>query len=307
MRVLVTWEIHQESLDILKKRFKVDYKPGISKKELVSIVKSYDVLVIRTYTPVDKIVLDAGKRLKYIVSCSVGLDNIDIDECDKKGISVINAPGSNANAVAEHTVLLMLSSLRNISLATKKINKGDWNKKELIGKEIQKKIIGLFGFGKIGRLVAEKLSGFGVKLIAYDPYPPQIDVFKGLNVEKVDKEGIISKSDIISVHVPLTKETRYMFNSEMFSKMKKGVIIINTSRGGVINEKDLEKSLVSGKIYSIGLDVFENEPLQKESFLLKNKKSNITPHIAALTQESFRNMCVMSVNNFLERVDIKLS
>jgi D-3-phosphoglycerate dehydrogenase len=307
MRVLVTEKknLHDKAIELLKEKgFEVEFaEPDLSGVRL----GDYGALLIRTYTSVDKDVLDRAKNLKAVIRAGVGLDNIDVEECKKRGVRVYNAPGSNANSVASHTVALVFAVLRKIAKADKHVREGKWDREEFLAHEMDDKTVGIVGFGAIGKLVAKKLSGFDVDFLAYDPYlsKEQIEdadeagASKG-RVKKVeDLDELVRNSDIITVHVPLMEETKYLIGKKEFDIMKPHAIIINTSRGGVVDDKALIERLKDEKIYGAGLDVFEEEP-PKNSELLKLHNVVLTPHTASMTDNAHRNMCVQAVENFLK-------
>ncbi|MCD6552308.1 hydroxypyruvate reductase [Thermotoga sp.] len=256
----------------------------LEKEELLRAIPEIDVLVVRSATKVTADVIEAGKNLKIIARAGIGLDNIDIQKAKERGIKILNTPGASAPSVAELAIGLMLACARHIARATISLKESKWEKKMLKGKELLGKTLGLIGFGNIGQEVAKRALGFGMKIIAYDPARPRTD----LPVEYVDLDTLLKESDFISLHVPLTESTKHIINKETISKMKDGVIIVNTSRGGTIDEEALYKALVSGKVYAAGLDVFEVEPptdeLRKKLLSLDNVV--VTPHIGASTAEA---------------------
>jgi len=303
MKVLVAEkeEIHQDSIELLKEKgFKVDFaNSDFSEIDL----SDYDALFIRTYTKIDKNVLDRAKRLKAVIRAGVGLDNIDLKECKKRNVKVYHSPGSNANAVASHTVALIFAVLRRIARADKHVRDGKWDRNEFLSHELDGKVIGIVGFGAIGRLVAKKLSGFDVEFLVYDPYLTREQIedaeeAKG-RVKKLDNlHKLIKKSDIITVHVPLMPETKYLIGEKEFKIMKPHAILINTSRGGIVDEKVLVEYLKNERIYGAGLDVFEEEP-PKNKELLGLHNVVFTPHTAAMTEQARRNMSMQAVEGFL--------
>ncbi len=304
MKILVTEKkhLHEDSIELLKKKgFEIDFsEPDLSKAKL----ENYDALLIRTYTKVDKEVLDRAKKLKAVIRAGVGLDNIDVEECKKRGVRVYHSPGSNANAVASHTVALIFAVLRKIAKADKHVREGKWDREEFLAHELDDKTVGIVGFGAIGRLVAKKLSGFDVDFLAYDPYltKEQIEDAEEAKrrVKKLDDlHELIKKSDIITIHVPLIPETRYIIGEKEFKIMKPHAIIINTSRGGVVDEKALVKYLKGDKLYGAGLDVFEEEP-PKNRELLELHNVVLTPHTASMTDKAHKNMSVQAVESFLK-------
>ncbi len=258
-----------------------------------------EAIFVRTYTKVTKSLLGQFPNLKFILRAGVGIDNIDLQECKKRDIKVINAPGSNANSVAEYVIALMILLLRNFSLQVESLKKGNWRLLSAKGKELKGKTIGLIGCGAIGHLIAEKLIAFKVKqVLGYDPYLDK-NTLKKFSIKKTNFTILIKTADIVSLHLPLTPKTRNLISQNELSLMKKESYLINTSRGGIINEKDLIWALRTKKISGVALDVFENEPKVKEEFFsLENVI--LTPHIAALTKEAELAMCLDPVKKFLK-------
>jgi D-3-phosphoglycerate dehydrogenase len=298
MKVLVSEEITEDARKLLD-RFELvekDFKSPDFEEE----IKDADALVVRTYTSVCSALINKAKNLKYVIRCGVGLENVDLEYCGKNGIKVINAPGSNAESVAEHVVMVILAANRNLIGAHNHTLSGNW-RNNLLGRELLGKTVGLLGFGNIGKKVAERLQGFGVKIISYEIYQDH-ETAKRLGVEFVDLDDLIRNSDVISVHVPLMKETHHLIDEKRISEMKDGVIIINTARGAIIDEKALLSSLKSGKVSFAALDVFENEPDIGDD-LKKLDNVILTPHIAGVTDESFNRMCVQPIQKLIEEVD----
>lgn len=235
--------------------------------------------------------IEAAEKLKVVGRAGIGVDNIDIAAASKKGIIVMNTPGGNANAAAEHAVAMMAALARNIPQAHMSMKQGKWEKKKFMGVELSGKTLGVIGLGNIGKIVAEKARGLKMYVIAYDPFVSAENV-KSLGVEIVPLEEIFKRSDFITVHTPLTDETKYMIDRKAFEKMKDGVRIINCARGGIIKESDLVEAIESGKVAGAALDVFETEPLPPDSPLIKNDKITLTPHLGASTVEAQVNVAV---------------
>lgn len=298
MRVLVTEPdgIHTDAIELLRvKGFDVIVEHEISP----DLKNTIDILFIRTYTIADKSFLEKYPKVKYILRAGVGLDNIDLDECKKRQITVLNAPGSNANAVAEFVVSLMIMLLRNTPRHTNLLSKGKWRSSNYLGYEIKGKIIGLVGCGSIGKFIAEKLQSFDVKnILGFDPLVDAVSL-KNSHIIKVDLEYLLQNSDIVSLHVPLIKDTKHLISQPELNKMKKSAYLINTSRGGIVNEEDLIKALQTEVIAGAALDVFENEPeINKKLLGLSN--IILTPHLGGYTQEADRQMSLMPVLKLLD-------
>lgn len=264
-----------------------------------------EAILIRTATHANKKFIDQHPKLKYLLRVGVGLDNINIDECRQRGIVLLNSAGANANAVAEFTIGLMLSCLRKIPAADSHVRAKQWDRYSFTSTDLKGKTIGLVGFGAIPKLVAKKLQGWDVHILAYDPFlsRDQIELFP--NVKKVEQlHELLKKSFVVSVHVPLVKETTHLIGEKELKLLNKGTILINTSRGGIVDEEALIKLLETKKI-SAALDVFSAEPFhddKKLAELLKFDNVLLTPHIAAMTEEAHEAMAVEVVKKFCEMV-----
>lgn len=295
-KVLITDYVHPTLLtNLIQEGFIVDYLPEIDLEEVRKILAEYDAVVINTKTPLDKTILVQAINLKLIVRLGSGLEIIDLDYAQKKDIKVINTPQGNRNAVAEHALGLLLNLTNHITESFQEVKSMKWNREKNRGIELEGKTIGIIGFGNTGSAFAKILSGFDVKILAFDKYRQRF-ASDYRNVEEVDMETIFENVDILSFHIPLTEETKYIGNNVFFEKFKKNFFLINTSRGKIVNTDHLIEGLESGKILGAGLDVLENEKLdfystleRKLYFKLFNLNNVIvTPHIAGWTHESFR-------------------
>lgn len=278
MKVVISDNVIPEVLEIIKATgAEVIYKP----ENLEAALADADALVIRSATKVTPEFLTHAPKLKLVVRGGVGLDNVDLEECKKRGIEVANTPGASTNAVAELALGLMLSAARNIPRATSSTKEGKWEKKQLTGTELSGKTLGLIGCGRIGSALGEKASTLGMKIIGYNP-PPRHD---SEIIEYIDNlDDFLGRADFISLHVPSTPKTENMINADSLSKMKDGVIIINTARGSIIDEDALYAALTSGKVRTAVLDVYQKEPYTGKLAELEN--TILTPHIAASTSEA---------------------
>lgn len=284
--VLICDSINQNGIDILKKAgMKVDYKPNILTEELLSIVKDYQVILVRSRTKITREVIQAASNAKIIARAGVGLDNIEVTAAEEKGIRVINAPEAAINAVSELTVGNMISLARSIPLADSEMKRGKWIKKDLMGTELSGKYLGIVGVGNIGRNVGRIAKGLRMNLIGYDPYPIDRDYIKEVGLIVTDLNTLIQSADFITCHVPLLEETKHLFNAELISNMKSTAYLINASRGGVIDESALYNALCNGSIAGAALDVFETEP-PLNNLLIGLPNVICTPHIAAQTKEA---------------------
>jgi len=284
--VLICDSINQTGIDILKKAgMKVEYKPNILTDELLSIVKDYQVILVRSRTKITREVIQAASNAKIIARAGVGLDNIEVTAAEDKGIRVINAPEAAINAVSELTVGNMISLARSIPLADSEMKRGKWIKKNLMGTELSGKYIGIVGVGNIGRNVGRIAKALRMNLIGYDPYPIDRDYIKEVGLIVTDLNTLVQSADFITCHVPLLEETKHLFNTELISNMKSTAYIINASRGGVIDETALYNALCNGNIAGAALDVFETEPPLNNPLI---GLSNVicTPHIGAQTKEA---------------------
>jgi D-3-phosphoglycerate dehydrogenase len=260
---------------------------------------SCEAILVRTYTKVDKDLLDKYPKLKYILRVGVGLDNIDSEECKRRNIYIINSPGANAHAVSELVLLYTLLLKRKIIYQIEQLKTGKWRNRNNMGTEVKASIIGIIGCGAIGQLVAKKFLGFDAQeILGFDPFLTS-EQLKNYSIRKTELDYLIRNSDIISIHVPLTRDTRNLISSREFSQMGKNAIVINTARGGIVNEHDLILALNGKRIGGAAIDVFENEPhINKQ--LLNIPNLICTPHIGALTEEADKAMSVETVSNFLQ-------
>ena len=294
--------MNEISLQNLKKNFEVHYDEKLcgQTEKLNKIIKDFDGLIVRNKTNVNKNLLDNANNLKFIGRLGVGLDNIDTKYCKDKKINVQPATGMNADSVVEYVVSSSLSLIKKIPLFNNGTIKGEWPRTKIKSEEINGKTLGLIGYGSIGRKVSKYCLNLGLNIIAYDPYLKKQNVEKNITLVELDK--IYKVSDIISLHIPLTNETKNLVNKVSFYKMKKNPIIINTSRGSVINENDLIDAYNNNRISGFALDVFENEPI-KESFYNKiNVDMNciLTPHISGVTTQSNERVSNFIANKTIE-------
>ena len=284
--VLICDSIHQSGIDILKKAgMKVDYKPNILTDELLSIVKDYQVILVRSRTRITREVIQVASNAKIIARAGVGLDNIEVKAAEERAIRVINAPEAAMNAVSELTIGNMISLARSISHADREMKKGNWIKKDLMGTELSGKYLGIVGVGNIGRNVGRIAKGLRMNIIGYDPYPIDRDYIREVGLIVTDLKTMIQSADFITCHVPLLEETKHLFNAELISNMKPTAYIINASRGGVIDESALYNALCNGSIAGAALDVFETEP-PLNNLLIELPNVICTPHIGAQTKEA---------------------
>ena len=283
-KILITDKLSSDAVAKLSERHDVEEFLDWELPALLEKVAGYEVIVIRSRTKVTKDVIDAADSLKIIGRAGAGLDNVDKAYADSKGIQVINTPTANLLSVAEMTIGMALGLLRHIPKADKTTKEGLWEKKAFKGLEVTGKTWGIVGFGHVGQLVAGLLKGFNCELLAYDPFVPK-DVADKFGVKLMSLEDLMKNSDIISIHVPLLDATRGLVGETEFSLMKKSAIIINISRGGIIDEKALYSALKDNKILGAALDVFETEP-PANSPLLGLDNTLFTCHLGASTEEA---------------------
>ena len=296
-KVLVTDPISQKGIELLQSEDSIDLynEPDIPFDELLEIVHEFDAIITRSRTPVNKELLSRAERLKVIGRAGVGVDNIDIEEASRKGILVINTPGANTIGATELTLCHMLSILRNSHEAHMSVKEGKWERKKFMGTELYGKTLGIIGLGNIGSQVAIRAKAFGMKVLAYDPYIPRAKADK-LGVKLVENlHDMLKEIDILTIHAPLTHETKNMISEKEFEIMKDGVYIVNCARGGIVNEEALIKALESGKVRGAGIDVYSQEPPPRELIdkLSRFPNVSLSPHIGANTYESQENVAVI--------------
>lgn len=290
MKVLVSDSLSEQGIGILRKEVDVDIKTGMSPEELKACIGEYDALVVRSQTRVTQEIINAATHLKIIGRAGVGVDNIDVEAATRRGIIVVNAPEGNMISAAEHTVAMMLSMSRNIPQANQSLKSGKWDRKTFTGVEVRNKTLGLIGLGRIGAEVAKRAQGLEMNILAYDPFIGE-ERARDLGVTLTSIDEIIKTADYISVHTPLTKETRNIIDAEELEKVKRGVRIINCARGGIINEEALAEAVQSDKVAGAAVDVFVEEP-PTNSPLLKMDNIIVTPHLGASTLEAQVNVAV---------------
>jgi len=285
LKVLICDPVSSKCIDILKSAgLEVSYQPKITPDDLLKQISEYDAVIVRSRTKITSSVIDAGKKLKVIGRAGVGLDNVDTTAAAKRNIVVLNTPESSTEAVAELVIGLMLNLARKISLGDRGIKEGRWLKGEMMGIELKGKTLGIVGLGRIGSRVGALAKAFGMKILVYDVIQLPEQLIKSLDAQVVDLDTLLSQSDFVTLHVPLTPETRHMMNRERLAKMKKGSYLINASRGEVVDEKALYEALKDGWLAGAALDVFEQEPPTSEVVKLPNVVC--TPHIGAQTVEA---------------------
>jgi D-3-phosphoglycerate dehydrogenase len=261
--------------------------PDVSEESLCAKVKGFDGLLFMqlvSHYQITRKIIESGDKLKFIQTGGVGYEQVDVDAATDRGVVVMNVPGATTESVAEHTVALILACAKNIVRMHKTILAGGWRTMDL-GVELWKKTLGIIGFGRIGKAVAERMKPFGMTILVYGPHIKEEDASQ-MGCRKVDLATLLKDSDVITIHAPLNRETRKMIGEPEFNRMKKSAILVNTARGGIIDEKALIKALAAGRIRYAGLDVFDTEPIEKDNRLLTLDNIVLTPHSATLNQDA---------------------
>src|SRR5256885_554616 len=287
-KVLIADSISQRGVDELSRdgALEVAIKTALSEKELVDLIPQFSALVVRSQTKVTADILNAGERLRVVGRAGVGVDNVDVETATRRGIIVLNAPGGNTVSTAEHAFSLLLSVARKIPQADANVRNKNWNKKDFEGVELYDKTLGIIGMGRIGSELSRRAIAFGMRVVAYDPYLSATRA-RRLQVELVDElDDLLASTDFISLHTPLTAETRHLFDRARLQKTKHGVRIINCARGGLIDEDALAAALQDRHVAGAALDVFETEPLPPDSPLRGAPNLVLTPHLGASTAEA---------------------
>ena len=304
--VLVTRRLHKSALDELEKKCNVFLHNGkipIPKRNLINKIKDMDGLICHPYDTIDKKVIKNAKNLKVISTFSVGFDHIDIDFAKSLGIKIGYTPEVLTNATAELTIGLILDILRRISEGDRIIRNKKWNvifgAYDYTGTEVSGKTIGIIGMGRIGREVAKKANGLGMNVIYHNRKPVSKSIERKLKAKYVSESVLYKKSDVISLHVTYNNDTHHLMNSKIFKKMKKTSFLINTSRGKIVNEKQLVTALKTKEIQGAGMDVYESEPVHRNSLLLKLENVVLAPHVGSSTNETRRKMSDITVKNLV--------
>lgn len=292
MKILVLDGVSEKGVEILREPgFDVEVFDGkLTEDQLVAKIVDFNAVIVRSATKITERVINAAPNLKIIGRAGVGVDNIDTNAATQAGVIVVNAPDGNTIAAAEQTLALILAVARNVPQANENLKKGKWMRKEYLGVELREKVLGVIGLGRIGTAVAKRAQGFQMKTIGYDPFVTE-EKAQEIGIQLMTLDDVIRNADFLTVHLPLTKESRYMLDSTAFEKMKDGVRIINVARGGIIDEKALYEAVASGKVAAAALDVFEVEPTT-ESPLFELDNVIVTPHLGASTEEAQVNVAL---------------
>jgi D-3-phosphoglycerate dehydrogenase len=290
-KVLISDDLSPAAVEIFRHRgVETDFKPGLKKPDLLKIIGEYDGLAVRSATKADKDVIAAAKKLKVIGRAGIGVDNIDVPAATARGIVVMNTPFGNSITTAEHAIALMFAAARQVPEANVSTQAGRWEKNRFMGRELYAKTLGLIGCGNIGSIVADRALGLKMKVIAYDPFLSAERAVQ-IGVEKVDLDELLARADVISLHVPLTEKTANILSRENLAKTKRGVIIVNAARGGLVDEAALREGLESEHVAAAAFDVFTIEPA-KENVLFGAPNFIATPHLGASTSEAQENVAL---------------
>ncbi len=291
-KVLISDKLSAQAADVFRRRgIEVDVKPGMSPDELAACIHEYDGLAIRSATKVTPEILAKADKLRVVGRAGIGVDNVNIAAASEKGVVVMNTPFGNTITTAEHAVAMMMAIARQIPAANISTKAGKWEKSRFMGVELTGKTLGVIGVGNIGSIVVERARGLKMRVLAYDPFLSE-DRALDMGIEKVELDTLYSRSDFITLHVPLVEATRNLIDATAIAKMKKGVRLINCARGGLIVEKDLKDALDTGQVAGVALDVFEKEPAKEHALFDYDEAVVCTPHLGASTEEAQENVAV---------------
>lgn len=296
-RILVSDKLGAAALDKLKEYpdITVDVKTGLTKDQLIEIIPEYDGLIVRSGTQVTEDVLAAGQKLRVVGRAGVGVDNIDVKAASMRGVVVMNTPGANSMATAELTLSLMLAASRKIPQAHASVKAGEWRRSDFVGVQLHRKVLGIIGFGRVGKLVAERAKAFGMDVLVFDPAILE-ETARDLGVMLVELDDLLAQSDYITLHAALVPSTTRLINKETISQMKDGVILINAARGKLVDEDDLADALKSGKLAAAAIDVYSSEPPLADNPLIGLPNVIHLPHLGASTREAERDVGIQIVN-----------
>ncbi len=303
-KVLVSDSLAPQGLEILKRTpgLEVDYRPGIAPGDLLEAIRDAHGLVIRGDTKVTADVIDAGQELMVIARAGIGVDNVDVAAATNRGIVVMNTPGGNTVTTAEHTVALFVSLARHIPQATASMKAGRWEKKQFMGLELYNRTLGVVGLGRIGRIVASRAKGLGMKVIGHDPFLAD-SASLNLDIEMMTFDRLLERADIITVHVPRTKDTVGLLGRAAFAKAKRGVLVVNAARGEIVDEQALLEALESGQVAGAALDVFADEPPAPDHPLIQHERVICTPHLGASTEQAQVNVAIAVAEQVRDYLD----
>ena len=298
MRVLVAEKLAPEGVALLAAEHEVDERAGLPREELLRILPEYEALVVRSQVQVDAEAIEAGRQLVVIGRAGVGVDNVDIAAATQAGITVVNAPTGNTVAAAEHTMALLLAVARHVAEADASVRRGEWRRSELLGVELRGRTLGIVGLGRIGMAVADRARAFEMQLLGSDPYVTA-EAAGAHGIELATFDELLERSDAITLHVPLTEQTRGLIGADQLERMKPDAIVVNAARGGLVDEETLAAALREGRLGGAGVDVFESEP-PKASPLLEAPRVVLTPHLGASTAEAQALVAVEAAQQVLD-------
>ncbi len=292
-KVLVSDKLSRQGLEILERAagLELEYAPGLEPDALLERVRDVDGLVIRSGTKVTRDVIAAAESLRVVGRAGIGVDNVDLPAATARGIVVLNTPSGNNITTAEHAIALLVSLARHIPQATASMKSGKWEKSAFTGMELFNRTLGLLGLGNIGRVVAERAQGLGMRVVAFDPFLPE-EVAAKLDIELLPLDELLARADALTVHVPKTKDTAGLLGTEAFKKCKRGVLVINAARGGIVDEDALLAALDGGQVGGAALDVFDQEPTPPDHPLVKHPQVICTPHLGASTEQAQLNVAI---------------
>ncbi|MCL6636412.1 MAG: phosphoglycerate dehydrogenase [Alicyclobacillus sp.] len=294
VKVLVADDISSQGLEKLNviPNVEIEVRTGLSEAELAEAVQDADALLVRSASKVTERVLAAARRLKVVGRAGVGVDNIDVNAATRRGVVVVNAPDGNTISAAEHTFAMMIAMARHIPQAHATVKSGKWDRKSFVGVELAGKTLAVVGMGRIGTEVAKRAKAFHMEVYGYDPFLTE-ERAKQLGIRRAELAEAVAVADFLTVHTPLTKETRHLIDARMFARMKDGVRVVNCARGGIIDEQALCEALASGKVAGAALDVYEEEPLPADHPLRQFPNVVFTPHLGASTEEAQLNVAIV--------------
>lgn len=308
-KVLVSDSLAPQGLEILERArgIEVDYAPGVTPADLVERIRDAEGLVIRSGTKVTREVLERAEKLRVIGRAGIGVDNVDVPAATERGVVVVNTPSGNNVTTAEHAIALLVSLARHVPQATASMKAGKWEKNAFTGMELSNRTLGVVGLGNIGRVVAQIAQGIGMRVVAYDPHLPE-EIASKLDIELLPLDELLARADALTVHVPKTKETTGLLDAAAFAKCRKGVLVINAARGGIVDEKALLAALESGQVGGAALDVFASEPPAADHPLVQHPKVICTPHLGASTEQAQLNVAIQvaeQVRDYLTNGEIR--
>ena len=294
MKTCLIVDLMHESITPLLEEigWKADYQPSIRREEIIRIISNYEGLIVRSKTTIDREIIGRAEKLRWIARAGAGLDQLDMEALEERGIQVVNAPEGNRDALGEHAVTILLTLLNKVHIADRDIRRGTWDREGMRGTELMGKTVSIIGYGHMGQAFARRLQGFGVEVLAYDKYKEN---YGNEFAREASMEEIFEKTDILSLHVPLTDETHFMLNDDYLANFKKSIYLLNTARGKNIRLKTLVESLKNGRLKGAALDVLENEKIRKLSVeqqkyfnqLIQSDQVVFTPHVGGWTFESY--------------------